>query len=927
MMRLPDTKIPGAEKMNSDEFKENIMSKGTSKCFAEITFEVKKTQYLCRWEAKRARGKLEGKIQETGMFFQNLSDESETESQLSKVKAKIIEITQLNYDQFLRSVMLAQGEFTKFLKANAKERTELLEKVTGTEIYSRLSKAAHLKTADERRIQQDIEKQLAGVEILTKEEEQGKKEEIKQVEETGKKYQSDLKNLTAQKTWREQLDGLEEEFGKLQQIEKDLNDEFEAEKQNFDTLLLHQKASPFLPDFSLIDAEQKKLAKKKEELDSCTSLKQILEHKKQEANQKAEEAKKTNQEAKLEQIRILELVDLEVLPLDNQIINLTGNFNADTENYTHQCTDFQAKETLFKTEEQTYSKLNANIGEVHLWLEQNKDFETINLALIEEKLNQLKELRKDLNANKINLDPIAIEIEKLILLEEKGEEKSKLIQKREEEYKKYQAGNKDLLKNNTLPVLQKELDDLKSLQPKLERQSALINELEEKQKKINENKELISNNESSLQTESDNIKKLEVDKKQLEDTKLLLEKLYEQAKAIQKYEEARLELTENEPCPLCGSVHHPFVSGYQNTVNQDKENLNLRQKELEELNESLQEKNIIIATINQTILQSKKNIQELETDRIKLEKEFNEIQSNTLPVFSLNDYALILDTATKNQAQINILQPDIQTIHSNAEKMNGLEIQIRLLKDFQKLSEEKKEIEDRGRKLSEVLKEILIPYHLEVPKSEDKNNELLEKLKTSLADLKTKTEQSQSFLKEKIRIEANIKNLKEQLEKEKGVLDKIKIELEQKSKNIEELKVKRFGIFGDKNIQEEKTKLKTLEEKTKAILEEAEKRFQEEKEKETDNQKAIERIGNELLRMNDDLDSRLNGFMKKIQPEGFENLIGFKNAVLPIEEAMAVEKRKTKLNTESIELNAHLKKNREVYLQKSTENLSDKSLA
>ena len=80
------------------------------------------------------------------------SDESCVDDDKKKtILEKITELTGLDYEQFLRSVMLAQGQFTRFLKAKDKERAEILEKITGTEIYSELSQAAHERAIEEQK--------------------------------------------------------------------------------------------------------------------------------------------------------------------------------------------------------------------------------------------------------------------------------------------------------------------------------------------------------------------------------------------------------------------------------------------------------------------------------------------------------------------------------------------------------------------------------------------------------------------------------------------------------------------------------------------------------------------------------------------------------------------------------------------------------
>src|SRR5436190_19465243 len=51
----------------------------------------------------------------------------------------------MSFDQYQRTALLAQGEYATFLRADERDRSELLERMPGTEIYSRLSMAAHVK--------------------------------------------------------------------------------------------------------------------------------------------------------------------------------------------------------------------------------------------------------------------------------------------------------------------------------------------------------------------------------------------------------------------------------------------------------------------------------------------------------------------------------------------------------------------------------------------------------------------------------------------------------------------------------------------------------------------------------------------------------------------------------------------------------------
>ena len=122
---------------------DEMMSRHTGECLAEVDFETKGEKLRATWRLRRARGKAEGKLQPAERRLAN-SDTGEILAEKAGEMDRIIEEkTGLDAQRFLRSVLLAQGQFAAFLKAKPNERAELLEKITGTEIYSDLSVLAH----------------------------------------------------------------------------------------------------------------------------------------------------------------------------------------------------------------------------------------------------------------------------------------------------------------------------------------------------------------------------------------------------------------------------------------------------------------------------------------------------------------------------------------------------------------------------------------------------------------------------------------------------------------------------------------------------------------------------------------------------------------------------------------------------------------
>ena len=121
-----------------------LLRRGAGEGFAEVDFLGKDgRRYRARWSVHRARGRAEGKFQDQEMRLEDLATGKTFGGKRVEVRAAIIEKLGLSFDQFRRSALLAQGEFAAFLRANANERAELLERMTGTEVYSKLSVAAH----------------------------------------------------------------------------------------------------------------------------------------------------------------------------------------------------------------------------------------------------------------------------------------------------------------------------------------------------------------------------------------------------------------------------------------------------------------------------------------------------------------------------------------------------------------------------------------------------------------------------------------------------------------------------------------------------------------------------------------------------------------------------------------------------------------
>ena len=146
---------------------DEMMSRGTAESFAVVEFECSSGVYESRWMIKRSRGKSSGALKAAR---RELSREGEILATQGQVSTVIEDLTGLDYDRFLRSVLLAQGDFSAFLHSECDRRGAVLERITGTQLYSELGSKAHEIHIRQQEKVRAIEARLQGIALPSAEE-------------------------------------------------------------------------------------------------------------------------------------------------------------------------------------------------------------------------------------------------------------------------------------------------------------------------------------------------------------------------------------------------------------------------------------------------------------------------------------------------------------------------------------------------------------------------------------------------------------------------------------------------------------------------------------------------------------------------------------------------------------------------------------
>ena len=240
-------KTPRLSKNKKNEHRRHLISHGEKEGFAEVHFEANGRRYHATWSVKR-KGSPKGQLfDSSGALI------------TTKVAQEVESILGLNFSAFRRSVMLAQGEFAAFLKANSDERRTILEATAGIGIYDELKKALKDKVDEVEAEHQEVFQKLGAIPEVSC-------EQLTQAETELSRLQTDADALDVEskriQTHKEQETKRKDDFEKLESSEK-RQKELLNQQPVIDVLKeeqkLAEKAQRLLPEKQTFDTAKSNL--------------------------------------------------------------------------------------------------------------------------------------------------------------------------------------------------------------------------------------------------------------------------------------------------------------------------------------------------------------------------------------------------------------------------------------------------------------------------------------------------------------------------------------------------------------------------------------------------------------------------------------------------------------------------------------------
>ena len=740
---------------------EQLISIGEKESIAEVEFIVEKTLYKSSWKINVAKtGRVQSAKRELSKF--NGTDFEIITSATRGFNDKVEEITNLNFDRFTKTVMLAQGSFDAFLQAEPQEKSELLEKITGTQIYQKISQRVYENHKQESEKLTRLSERIDDTKILKDEEVQ----EQKSICESSKKESMAL---------LEDIKNIQEVIKSVENIEK-----YKVLEQS----LTKEKANLVVQKEAFKD-DDKRLAK-------ALEAKEIYTHLMQENSLLQEIEKKSSTVVVLNEENVkLEDALNEILKEQKKSDESLSAFKVYEKSQL--CSIESAQELLIHQ-----SNIEKILEKNHTELKQKESTLSESLTKVDEETKRKAQEQQSLQKAEIFSLSLAEETKSL-------EESLKQL-----ENQVAQIDNDKLFEEkHKIESRLKEIQESTQLQEEKSKQTKTLTELQLAIKAQEKNLTKYSQaKEGSIQ----DIEKLEA--------------LQLSALSIQSYEESRKNLNPDEECPLCGSLEHPFLINmpkFNDTMTTDiaeaksslkrlDASIKKEEKELNKTTTTLEVTNATLKAIqeslekldikesdkkedlekklveleleiknNATLAESyKKNLKELEKSK-ELEQESKEKSvklQNDIKLIDSNIFNLNVQIETFN-SEINNLKLSIKKSEYELVEIKGALVKLLGSKT---VNEIKKELEIEADKLNKV-RESLKKFIDEKNNKATINKTTLENLNKSLVELKEKLKQLQDKI-EKLLVQKSFKDRSEvitqHIEDEKILKD-----LQEKKKSLE----------------------------------------------------------------------------------------------------------------------------------------------
>ncbi|MDI4481499.1 exonuclease [Moraxella osloensis] len=578
--------------------KNDLMSRHTGECLSEVIFATKSGSYRCTWLQKRARKNPEGNLQspthEIAPFTDDATKLPPLETQTRKTRKLVAEFTGMDFDRFTRAMLLAQGSFAAFLQANSDERSNLLEEITGTEIYGDISRKVHeFKTQSDAELK-TLTDRLSGMTVLSDEEVQSLTSQKNALVDIVNETQTALTKIESDKLWRQNLDAYTHQIHKLEHEARNLAEQesqFAPQKTRLQRALKALEVSGDIKKLDyqrdLLTAQLSELASYQYQLPTAEHNYQLAQKNQDERQAKAQQTETDWQQAQplLNQVRKLDTtlgqknqyaqeIAQQLSQLSEQLAHNAQSIDSQQQQLVSQQTQ---REQFIQAQQQIpqATTLPQTLASLTQLQESSQALSEQAQALV----NEQQQLQGDFQHNEQQASALQSQLTQL--QSQISEHRKNLESQTSQLYHLTQGQSAAVLRQQveghwqTDQQLAAMQSDVQTWQTNLQHYQQFAQQLADGQTQL---AQIASQRLTSEQQQQ-----------AAEQTAELLNRNLILLAKIQDLTEERDKLRHGEPCPLCGSAAHPFATHQPYTPDDTEQQLAIAKQRLDDINHQLQQ--------------------------------------------------------------------------------------------------------------------------------------------------------------------------------------------------------------------------------------------------------------------------------------------------------------------------------------------------
>ncbi|NVN90358.1 MAG: AAA family ATPase [Desulfuromonadales bacterium] len=569
-----------------------IMSRQTGECWAEVEFETARGRFRCHWSQHRSRRRADGQLQPPKHEIVHAGNGTILESKLTAVAKMVEEVTGMDFERFTRSMLLAQGGFAAFLQASSDKRAPILEQITGTAIYSRISIKVHECTTEQRKHLGEMRAELDGIQLLSSEEAEKLRTEKTELQLAEGTLSADAGILRDAQAWRERIAALHAE---LLQLDQD-RIAFETRKAAADPQLRQletaERAQKLGSDYAHILQVRSQQKEEQGHLTAAAERLPRLQLDWQAAFDALEQTESGLAQARIEQTREAELIritrglDVKLGEAQLQLQGMVAEIEKiDRRNGDYRTAITECDHRLRESEEE--------LQEIARFLAEHQADAGLVEALtgIEQQLRALESLTKQCRDTSDRLVSHGDHVKSATLIRSQTETvwqgTRQAVSEAENRLAVFGAARKALLQGRDLSAWRDQAETLAArhnrlglIQETLVRSMEVTHKLAElnlRGETLEQKRQALADQEQTLAGEAELREQVA---HQIQENVLLINR-------VQSLEEDRRQLKDGVPCPLCGAIEHPYAAGNIPRLDQARTELKLALAEAHKVQEQL----------------------------------------------------------------------------------------------------------------------------------------------------------------------------------------------------------------------------------------------------------------------------------------------------------------------------------------------------